>query len=197
MPAPGARTLPSKARVAQERVAGVDVQVDSSAWKWGDVEDVLAPVRVTIHDGTARPLRLTYQEFTLGGPSGFRLAALPPYQVAAQSPTPVDPLWEGDGFLYAPWAVRFYRGGAPWGGPFPYDPDYYDALWGSWPAQLPNQDVLRRALPEGVLQPGGTVSGFLYFQDQPKGTALTFLGTLVDANSGRILGTVAIPFVVK
>ncbi|HYS83158.1 MAG TPA: hypothetical protein VEM76_20820 [Anaeromyxobacteraceae bacterium] len=201
VPAPGAQTLPGKPRVAEETVEGARVQVDSAAWGNGQLYDVLSPVKVTIDNGSGRPLRVAYGEFTLGGPSGFRLAALPPYQAAAVDAAAgsvgVPPGFVGSGFLVAPARAHLYRGILPWHGPFPYDPVYYNRWYGAWPASLPNEELLRQGLPEGVLQPGGHLSGFLYFKDQPKGTALTFYASLVDAEKGESFGTVAIPFTVK
>lgn len=201
VPGPGAQTAPGHPRTAEETIEGVHVLVDSDAWRSSPVREVLSPVRVTLENGTARALRVSYGQFTLGGPSGFRLAALPPYQVVAQdvaaSGATVPPGFVGQNYFVAPWAARYYRGVAPWYGPFPYDPVYYNRWYGAWPPNLPNDEVLRHALPEGVLQPGGKVSGFLYFKDQPPGTALTFYAALVDGNSGEAFGTVAIPFTVK
>ena len=64
--------------------------------------------------------------------------------------------------------------------------------------ELPTQDMLVRAIPEGVLQPGGTVDGFLYFETVPKGVeSVTFTYQLHDANSRESLGTVQIPFAAR
>lgn len=201
VPASGAQTLPGQPRTAEETVEDVRVQVDSDAWHSGRVSDVLSPVRVAIENHRDRPLRVSYGQFTLGGPSGFRLAALPPYQVAANDAlagaVAVPPGFVGSGFLVAPWAARYYRGVLPWYGPFPYDPVYYNRWYGAWPPNLPNDEVLRHALPEGVLQPGGQVSGFLFFKEQPPGTQLSLFMALVDAESGQSFGTIAIPFTVR
>ncbi|WP_242342087.1 hypothetical protein [Anaeromyxobacter terrae] len=198
VPGSSAQTVPGHPRRAEETVEGVHVIVDSDAWRAGMVRDVLSPVRVTIENGSPRPLRIAYGEFTLGGANGFRLAALPPYQVAARNPMVVDPGFGGVGFWYAPWAGRYYRRAPLWlHGEFPLDAAYYDRFYGGWPAALPDEEVLRQALPEGVLDPGGHISGFLYFPDQPRGTALTFFAALVDAATGQSFGTVAIPFTVK
>jgi hypothetical protein len=201
VPAPGAQTAPGRPRVAEEAVEGVHVQVDSGAWTSSPVREILSPVRVTIEDGSARALRISYGQFTLGGPSGFRLAALPPYQVVANdvaaTAATVPPGFVGQNFFLAPGAAHVYRGVAPWYGPFPYDPVYYNRWYGAWPTNLPNDEVLRHALPEGVLQPGGKLSGFLYFPEQAPGTGLSFYFSHVDANTGSAFGTIAIPFTVK
>jgi hypothetical protein len=196
-PAPSAQTLPGNPRTAEETVAGVRVIVDSDAWRSGRVRDVLSPVRVTIENRGTRRLRIAYNEFTLGGPSGFRLAALPPYHVAVTNASVVQPAFVGTGFFLTPSAGRFYRWPSVWSGPFPLDAPYFDRFYPAWPATLPDEEVLRNALPEGVLEPGGSVSGFLYFTNQPRGTQLTFYGALVDADQGQSIGTIAIPFLVK
>jgi hypothetical protein len=196
-PAPNAQTVPGNPRVAEETVDGVRVVVDSTAWRSGTVHDVLVPVKVTIDDNGKHRLRIAYSEFTLGGASGFRLAALPPYQVAANNASVVQPGFFGRRYFLTPWASRFYDWPGVWQGPFPLDVAYYNQYYAAWPASLPDRDVLRQALPEGVLEPGGEASGFLYFADQPKGTQLTFLMSLIDADLGQSIGTVAIPFVVK
>ena len=54
-----------------------------------------------------------------------------------------------------------------WGGPWIYPPYYGDWVffWGPsyYPAR-PSMEVLELGLPEGVLPPGGRVSGYLYFK---------------------------------
>jgi len=159
------------------------------------VYDVLAPVRVTLDNKGTHRVRIAYGDFTLGGPSGFRLAALPPHQVAADNASAVQPGAFGRRYVLVPWASRFYDGERQ--GAYPVETGYYGRYYVASPATLPDQDVLRRALPEGVLEPGGEASGFLYFADQPKGTPLTFLVSLVDADLGQSIGTVSIPLVVK
>jgi hypothetical protein len=56
----------------------------------------------------------------------------------------------------------------------------------------------RRVLPEGVLEPGGRVSGFLYFEKldgDPQGVRL--VTELVNARNGRRFATSRIPFRVE
>jgi hypothetical protein len=198
-PAPGASVEPGHARIAEQTVEGVRLRVDSSAWREGPVRDVLSPVQVEFENGSDHALRVAYSQLTLSDGRGFRLQALPPFQVALENATAAvvpDVAWSR--FWLSPWDARFYHPGLPvWSGAWAYDPAYYASGRGGWPAALPDQDVLRRALPEGVLEPGGAVSGFLYFPDQPAGKALTFTATLVDANTNEVFGAIEIPFVVK
>jgi hypothetical protein len=57
--------------------------------------------------------------------------------------------------------------------------------------------VLALALPEGVLAPGRTARGFVYFERPPRGVAqATLTVRLVDAD-GAPLGVVAIPLALR
>jgi hypothetical protein len=56
----------------------------------------------------------------------------------------------------------FYSRLQVWDGPLPYGPSIYSVFW--WRASVPTASMLDRALPEGVLENGGTASGYLYFQ---------------------------------
>ena len=59
---------------------------------------------------------------------------------------------------------------------------------------LPTPEMLERALPEGVLEPGRTTSGFLYFERAPAAPArLELTALVVDALSGEPRGTVVVP----
>ena len=55
--------------------------------------------------------------------------------------------------------------------------------------------MIRNAIPEGVLNPGGEVDGYLYFQRVPSMTpSLEFNATLVDAKTHQQFGHIRIPF---
>lgn len=54
---------------------------------------------------------------------------------------------------------------------------------------------MQKALPEGVLEAGGKVTGFLYFEEidvGPDETA-TFTTVLVNASNGETVGAIRIP----
>jgi hypothetical protein len=58
--------------------------------------------------------------------------------------------------------------------------------------------MLRQALPEGTLEEGGSVTGFLYFQDvSEREGRVTLQARLVDARTGEQFGTLSIPFDVR
>lgn len=58
--------------------------------------------------------------------------------------------------------------------------------------------MLSQALVEGEVDPGGYVSGFIYFEpvDIIDETDVTFVLDLVSADDGTALGTVEVPFIV-
>ncbi|HEY2744563.1 MAG TPA: hypothetical protein VGL86_08065 [Polyangia bacterium] len=85
-----------------------------------------------------------------------------------------------------------------WGGPWIYPPYYRDWVffWGPayYPAR-PSMEVLEQGLPEGVLPPGGRVSGFLYFKRATGAhqTALDLSWEMHDAQTGASLGSLHVP----
>jgi hypothetical protein len=96
------------------------------------------------------------------------------------APYPIYRPWFGDGVDY-------------WGGPFLFPPGYASWVWlwspAYYPASTPPADVLALGLPEGVLEPGGVVSGYVYFQHATDG-AHRFVLTweIHDAVAGETLG---------
>jgi hypothetical protein len=56
--------------------------------------------------------------------------------------------------------------------------------------------MIVKALPEGVLEPGGRVTGFVYFEEVEDVPRVRFVAQLVNASTGARFGTLTIPFVV-
>ncbi len=84
--------------------------------------------------------------------------------------------------------------------PFSFDSEYYGFYNDYWRnIELPTQEMLDRALPEGSLEDGGRVEGFVYFEkvDPDQVERVVFRFDLIDAQTGGIFGTLSIPFVVK
>lgn len=204
-PAAGASLAPGHQDVAEMSAAGVTVKVAGDSWK-GDPQNLgtlFTPVRVTIENHSGKTLRVSYRDFTLSGGSGFAYAAIPPIKAKGklsmrdvQSPPKLQLAgWEHRRFMVAPHYSYMYPGVDPWMGPFAYDPFYYDNFYANWPEKLPTQDMLSEALPEGAVQDGGSVAGFVYFQSVTgRESAVKFEMTLVDASNGHSFGLIAIPF---
>src|SRR5260221_3455666 len=207
-PAAGAALAPGRLNVAEASASGVTVKVTGDSWK-GDPQDLgtlFTPVRVTLENHSGKTLRVSFRDFTLAGGSGFNYAAIPPMKARGRlssreaSPSPSLRLagWEHRGFYVAPHYSYLYPGIEPWRGMFAYDPRYYDNFYSRWPERLPTQDMLSEALPEGAVQDGGSVSGFVYFQSVTRRESVVqFKMDLVDASDGQSFGVLAIPFQTK
>lgn len=62
---------------------------------------------------------------------------------------------------------------------------------------LPSVDMLQKALPEGVLDPGGRITGFVYFEELRDGARIDFTIRLFDAVTGESFGALELPFIVE
>ncbi|HYO55957.1 hypothetical protein [Archangium sp.] len=224
-PLPSTPTTQGGAAVAEAH--GVRLVADGDSWRGtpSDLERIVTPVRVRIENQGGRALRIDYEDFVLVGSSRFEYAALSPFELREEGTAAVGGSGvEGNVALSvgvgvgSPWRWRpgpfpsaFAWGpwGPGWYGSW-YDPWYgqgvYDPFWGpssSWywrspPEPLPTRDMVRNALPEGTLDTGGTLTGFLYFQNvSEREGSVTLQARLVDARTGEQFGTLAIPFGVR
>ncbi len=203
-PAPGA-TLANGHRVVSE-VDGVDVSVRTDAWKSDrSVLRYTTPVQVTVENHSDRPVTLRYQDFALVADDGRVFSALPPFEIEGTIREPAGrvlahPIYRTPGFIYdrfyvSPYYRHFYPSLTPFPGRFYYDPFYYDTYFTVWrDVDLPTDEMLERALPEGVVQPAGRVSGLIYFQPvDRRADTVEFRFDLVDSSDGDVFGEVSIP----
>jgi hypothetical protein len=159
---------------------------------------------MTIENGSQRLLEVRYRHFALIASNDRRLAALPPFEINETETIPASRLgfipgaypYALDGFAVAPYLHAYYPTLTPFDGPFLYDPYYYGTYYPHWVrVALPTADMLRRALPEGVLRPGGHANGFVYFENVEGAARATLTFDLVDAATGASFGAIRIPFV--
>lgn len=218
MPAPSATALPTQGEAtgAVETVAGVRVAVISREWPGtAQISNAVTPLKVDIRNNSDQPVAIRYSEFRLTSLDGRTYSALPPVAIEATVPStrvaPVAPRlapgyspitlpgFTATGFGVSPMYSPLYPGYPVATGPFAYDPLYYGNVGSYWrQVQLPTVAMARMALPEGVLQPGGQMQGYLYFQEiDPNIASLRFRMDVVSAGQGRELGTVEIPFLVS
>ncbi len=219
-PLPAVQTTKAGSAVAEAQ--GVRLVADGDSWRGtpSDLERAVTPVEVRFENQSGRTLRIKYEDFVLvGDDSHFKYAALSPFEMrddglaigGSGSTTgkiaPAGGVSVGVGVGYGAWGPW----GPGWGDPFYrhwYDPfygPYYGpySYWGGpyWyypPEPLPTRDMLRRALPEGTLESGGTITGFLYFQSvSGREGSVTLQARLVDASTGEQFGTLSIPFGVR
>ena len=210
-PAPAANEVAGMEEAARTTVDGVHVVAQTAEWPGSaPVKNEITPVQVTMENNSNNPVRVRYGEFALVGPDGQRYSALPPFEVGGSVEEPVvvdgyDPItnpgFAYDDFSVAPYYGSVYTGLTPYAGTFGYDPYYYDTYntyWADINVDLPTDAMLERALPEGVVESGGRVEGFVYFEkvteDVPR---VTFRADLVNADTGDVFGEVRVPFTVE
>lgn len=206
LPAPGAHLAPEGG--AEARAEGIEIRIDGTAWDGipRDLSTVITPVWVELHNESERPMQVRYEAFSLLGDSGFHYAVLPPFHPDAAPAYGAAPAKaEGKAktrrmrthrqFFVAPYYGPFFDY-QPWPYPFLYEPGYYDRYYAMWASPLPSPDMLAEALPEGVLDQGGQIGGFLYFQRAPDSEqSVRFQARLIDARSEDVFGEVLIPMV--
>lgn len=200
VPAPQAQLMPDRHDTAVAESDGVRTTVQSQAWSGSpaSLPQQITPLHVTVVNHSDRPVRIAYDDFTLTGSSGFTYSALPPYEITGSVLEPVMvPRFSYSGFYVAPFYRPFYPGVPVWAAsPWRYNRYYYNRAWADWPVRLPTRDMREKAIPAGVLQPGGRVSGFLYFPKLPRETTtVTFKQSLVDSNTQQAIAAVEVPFV--
>jgi hypothetical protein len=208
-PAANAVAATGEAVAAVDNVSGVRVTAIPRAWPGNvRISNAVTPVKVRIDNNSSNPVLIRYSEIMLVGPGGRTFAALPPHNIDASvyaprlAPgyTPVTtPGFVGRGFDVAPLYGPLYPGLPTATGGFFYDPFYYSHFGDFWrTVELPTDRMLQQALPEGRVNAGGHVEGFVYFQrvdaDVPR---VRFRMDILNAERGREIGTIEIPFTVS
>jgi hypothetical protein len=107
-----------------------------------------------------------------------------------------NPFYGFSRFSVAPYLSRWYPRFNRYSGTFGYDGSYYSPYVTRYQqVALPTVDMVQRALPEGVLEAGGSAMGFVYFESLHRDAKmLTLAVEIVDAASGTAVGTARIPF---
>ncbi len=195
-PAPGAPVVEgSLGRGAIAEGAGVRLIAWAGAWRASprSLEAIVTPVLVSVENGSQVPLRLRHSDFALVGPAGQSFAAHGPFEVVGHMTEPVS--WYASPRLYAGTYIVRDALGRPflidplWGDPFFYGPTFTTV-------DLPSGDMVQLALPERVVEPHGSATGFLYFDRVRKVPRVDLTARLVDDRSGQPFVTLTVPFVV-
>ncbi len=175
-----------------------------------DIESAVTPVKVNITNTGSSTVLIRYSDFKLVGADGTVYQALPLYKIDTSVTTslagvydPINsPLFLHRGFRVAPYYGGLYPGIPTFGGPFGfggfgrYGWGAYDGAFGGGFARvkLPTPEMYRNVLPEGVLDPGGSLQGWLYFQHvgNHKGD-ITFDASVMSVQ-GTDLCSLSIPY---
>jgi hypothetical protein len=204
VPAPTTSWTAGPGRAAVGDADGVRMTVRAGTWN-GDpalLSHHVLPLEVSIENHSGRPLRVLYGDFDVQEPDvGVRLSAIPPLKVkgsATVAEGAIAPAFPYSGFALAS-SYDQYAGGVPlWIDAWPRDYGSYAGRYSAVTEPLPTVDMMRAAMPEGVVQNGGRVAGFLYLQRLKKDVPrVTFVARLVDARNGQEFGRIDIPFVVR
>lgn len=209
-PAAGANTSAIQKDTAVATVAGVAVTAGAEEWPGPQAEIVteVTPLHVSIENDSANPISVTYGNLALVAADGTRYTALPLYEIDGEVsrivrvekyPPVSDLAFYGTGFSLAPHYGSVYPQYPVYDGPFFYDWGYYRA-YGTYyrDIQLPTETMQRLALPEGVLEHGGRVSGWVYFQKVDAEKRKVVLRYDVErARTGEEFAEMRIPFTVK
>jgi hypothetical protein len=202
IPAPGVAVAPGPGNGAMANAAGVRVVARAQAWQWdpSDLNTKVTPILVELQNDSDHPVLVRYNRISLTDADQHRFNVMPPYDIDATLTEPYtvqNPYYGFDRFTVAPYLSRWYPRFSRYNGAFAYDATYYSPYMTRYrDIRLPTTDMVQRALPEGVLAPGGRAMGFVYFEALHRDAkTLTLAIDIVDASTGAVLGTARIPFV--
>jgi len=184
------------APAASASVGGVEVGATANAWRGWPTElpRLVTPVHVRLANRGAVPVRVDPRTFALALPDG-RLAAMLPADVRGMTPEPPPATLAQAGAALGPTRER---SGGGWAlNETALDPRVDSSQEPARTWELPSADMLHLALADGVLAPGGEVSGFVYFERAPRqAREITLTWPVVDA-TGTPLGVAMVPLTLR
>jgi len=191
---------PAASNVERGELAGVRLQVEPAGRQVKrEAAGAVLPVRLSLWNNSGRPLRFRFEDLALVG-RGEPLAALLPVPAGNDAlgdergiggaGSAVEPTFQHQGFHVAAPYARYYAGLPAYNGPFDIDERYEGNHFAAWAAPS-SPEQLAQALPEGVIDDGGSISGIVYFARPPQYAGpLNLNAALVDARTGEHFGTV-------
>ena len=193
-------------RAVVDAVDGVQMRVKTGQWD-GDASVLrdVTPMHVRIENESDQPIRISYDNFALvAAASGQRFAALPPIAIDGSVERSANvvgsPGFTSSGFAVAPYYASSYPSMSAYDTAYGYDSGYYNNYtrrWADYSLSLPTPHMREVAIPDGVIEPGGMIEGFLYFEKVPTDriAGVDFRSTLVNAETGSRFGEIAVPFI--
>lgn len=169
VPAPDA-VLAGQPNSAEGTNQGISLLLQADAWDGypRSLEGALIPLKVTIRNRSAHDVAIRYDDFCLIAANDQRYTDIPPEHIRGFGTERLTPSW-----AYSDAEQRVH-------------------------VQLPTEAMVKVAMSEGVVAPGGETSGFLYFPrvfQTPQ--EIRFSTKLVDAHTNETFGGIVVPLSVK
>lgn len=202
-PSAAATVVPNAPTAAFSVAEGVRCSANVGAWNGhdGTLPEFVVPVKVRIKNESGRAIRVLYEEFALLGTKGRSYRPIPVLPIddeARKRVQPMSPLYASTGFFVAPRFHDVYATLESWSVPLQRDEALHGELFRRWGSRPPDRQMMREALPEGVLGDGGILTGFLFFESPlDREDRVTFQADF-DAGDGRQkVASIEIPFRVE
>ena len=146
---------------------GLRCTAESTAWEGrpGELPPSVMPIKVRIRNDSDKPVRVRYEDFALLGANGRRYRSLPLVPLQHGGTSAIRPIYAASKFFVAPLLHDVYPDLPVWSNALPRDEALYDREYAKWGPSGPDRHVRREGLPEGMVDAGGSVTGFLYFED--------------------------------
>jgi hypothetical protein len=204
-PAPAAQTVAGHTDAARASTQGVSLLVQADDWPGPvDIQKAVTPLKIRIENKGPQPVQIRYNEFALISSENRTFSALPLSRIEEEVAVPVrvyhSPRFYHRNFHVAPHYAGIYPEVPPYHLRFPYDPYYNSVYYGYWDQrEMPTSEMISRVLPEGVIDSGGMLDGWMFFEkvDASALNRVVFRSDLINAETGKKFAEVRIPFVVK
>jgi len=202
-PASSATVVPNAPTAAFSVADGVRCSANVGAWngREGVLAEFVVPVKVRIKNESGQPIRVLYEQFALLGKKGRSYRPIPVLPVddeVRKRVEPMRPMYASTGFFVAPRFHDVYATLDPWSAPLQRDEALHAELFHRWGKRPPDRQMMREALPEGVLENGGIVTGFLFFESPlDREDRVTFQADFDAGDGQRKVASIDIPFRVE
>jgi hypothetical protein len=203
-PGANAQLVPEVATAAVAVDSGVRVvaSLGDAGGVAKELPDQVAPIKIRVVNHGTRPVSILYDRFSLEGTRGHRYHVVPAVPLTHATLLaglgPLQPIFSSSNFEVAARYHDIYPSLDVSPSPLPREQAGDDARASLWTGAAPNREICRMELPEGVLGPGGEITGYLYFEDPTRSeTALTLVANLVSQQNGDTVASIKIPLQVE